>query len=465
MDRRPHRRLDSDPLPFHRLAQLSAPLLILLLGVALRVPLLTRDMRFAADEALYATFARRIALHGDILLSGIQLDKPPLLFYSVGGSFALFGVNEFAARLPNLAASLLTLAVVYALTRRLYGLQTAILAMLLLCLSPFDRTFAATVYTDPLLTLFVVAACLAAVRSRWSLAGLLIALAFATKPNALQWLPLVIALGVAAQGSFRGIRRALPSFGFGVALLVIWSIARATTPDFWTLNAFNNTPNRLIRANEVMPRLTHWWHDASAILPVPIIGWLAVPVHLPKSPNQRSLFDLILTTYTLASIVALWLIAFNTYDRYLHTLAPILLILAARVLIGVCGRLFRPRGFVVAVLIACLMPFFATRLGNEADQNAGIDRLAAALNQLPAGSIVYDHWLGWELGFYLGDTPTVQVIWQSTIDDLATAVHQQPGYFVGERDSVQDWTEVLADMGITVRVVASEGNFMLVQLR
>lgn len=478
MDGRSHRRLDADPLPFYRLTgltRLTVPLLILLLGAALRVPSLAGAVRLSADEALYATFARRVALHGDVLLSGVQLDKPPLLFYVVGGSFALFGVTEFAARLPNVAASLLTLAAVYALSRRIYDERTALLTMLLLAMSPFDRSFAATVFTDPLLTLFVMLACLMAVSSRWRITGTLLALAFASKPSALQWIPLVIIVGIAVQGSWCGVRRAILPFGAGIAALTAWSIGRATVPDFWTLNAFNNTPGRFIRANEMLPRLMRWWSYLSAVVPLPVIGWLAVPIQrlmLPRNSastawqagEQSLLIDLILTTYLIASLAALWLIAFNTYDRYLHTLVPFTLILTGRVLLPICTGLLKRYGLAAALVAACLMPFLAYHSTTEPDRNAGIDQIAATLNALPAGSIIYDYWLGWELGFYLGDNPHVQIIWEPSIDDLVTAIRQQSGYFVGPRRALEDWLGTLQEMGISVTNLEEQPNFLIVQV-
>ncbi|MHB8629793.1 MAG: ArnT family glycosyltransferase, partial [Aggregatilineales bacterium] len=320
--------------------------LILLLGAALRLPLLTRDSRFQVDEALYATFARHVTQTGDLLLSGMALDKPPLLFWAMSGSFALFGVSEFAARLPDVAASLVTVAIVYALTRRLYGdtfgaranRRVALIAALLLAVSPYDRGFAATAFTDPLLTAFILAGCWAAVSGRWRIGGLLLAGAFAVKPSALQWLPLALALGATQmdkwQDALRGALKLASGFAAGVMPLAIWSAARATWPDFWTLNWYNNNPGRLIRANELTPRLAQWGHWLQTIVPLPVIGWLAGPLYwrIDRRPSRVVVIDLILTAYTLGSLAELWLVAFNVYDRYLHTLTPLLLILLARVI-------------------------------------------------------------------------------------------------------------------------------------
>src|SRR5436190_20383096 len=86
----------------------------LLVATQLRLlPLL--ENRFHPDEALYASFARLIVSGRDPLLSSVVVDKPPLSFYLTALSFLLLGSTEFAARLPNFYASLLSLALLFAL--------------------------------------------------------------------------------------------------------------------------------------------------------------------------------------------------------------------------------------------------------------------------------------------------------------------------------------------------------------
>src|SRR5258706_1745213 len=189
--------MDSDPVPIHRLTRRRGTgwiVALLLLGAVLRVAMLGHDVRFHPDEALYASFARRVSLNGDFLLSDAPLDKPPLAIVSVALSFSLLGPTEFAARLPSFFASLLTLASLYALARRLYGTRTALLTTFMLALSPFDLAFSATVFLDPLLTLWLVLACLAASRDRWLLAAGGVPLGGGTQQNTPLFFPPVILL-------------------------------------------------------------------------------------------------------------------------------------------------------------------------------------------------------------------------------------------------------------------------------
>src|SRR5262245_39810657 len=134
-------------------------ILILFVGSALRFQALARDVRFHPDEALFATFARSTAVNGDWLLHG-NLDKTPLSIYAIAFSMNLFGITtlpngvltldvhagEFAARVPSTLASILMMAVMYAVAKRLYGRLSAanltpLIAMMLSAISPFFLAF------------------------------------------------------------------------------------------------------------------------------------------------------------------------------------------------------------------------------------------------------------------------------------------------------------------------------------
>ena len=76
-------------------------LLICAVAFALRLgPLF--DNRFHPDEALFSTWALKIAHGENLLLTGVPVDKPPLLIYLTALSFFVFGQSELAARVPNL---------------------------------------------------------------------------------------------------------------------------------------------------------------------------------------------------------------------------------------------------------------------------------------------------------------------------------------------------------------------------
>ncbi len=114
---------------------------------------------FHGDEALFATWARLIAVWRDPLLLTQAVDKPPLLFYLQALFYPLQGPVEWAARLPNFIASIVLVPLVGVLVWRWYRDEgTAVLAALFLALSPFAIQFSATAFTDPLMVMWLVAA-------------------------------------------------------------------------------------------------------------------------------------------------------------------------------------------------------------------------------------------------------------------------------------------------------------------
>ncbi|MCC7446663.1 MAG: glycosyltransferase family 39 protein [Anaerolineae bacterium] len=498
--------MDAAQIPLHRLttthhARRWTTILLILLGAALRVGMLAQNVRFSPDEALYATFARRMAQHGDMLLADTPLDKPPLALAITALSFTVFSPSEFAARLPTVLTSIVTLALIAALAHSLYG-DRAGPVVLLLALSPFDLAFAATVYLDPLLTGLILAACLAASRDRWRAAGIFFALALATKQSALFFAPLVIAVGIARHAQtcwtwrdgWRRLRRFVIPIVIGGIVLALWSTARAAPVDFWTLGAINNNPGRLIRANEIGPRLARWSDFLSHSTGfAPLLGLAVVPLFRRCISRRDRVIDVALFTFTLALLLAYWLVAFNTYDRYLHPLVPLALLLVAR---GLFTSLPAPlsasregesrhvpqappaawvRGWgegKILLTIACMIPFTIMTLrgqlaiGGDHGRHTGIDQLAAAINALPAEAVVYDYWLGWELGYYLGEQPRVPVVFLPTREALARTVCDPTGadaYFAGPTGEVEGWLTPLREREAAVTVL-HDGPFRLYRL-
>ncbi len=102
-------------------------LLLIAAGIGLRDP-------WPADEPRFVLVARQMIESGDWLFPhrGIELysDKPPVMFWLMAGAYELIGHWRIAFLLPSLLASLLTLALVWDLGRRLWshraGLYSAI---------------------------------------------------------------------------------------------------------------------------------------------------------------------------------------------------------------------------------------------------------------------------------------------------------------------------------------------------
>ena len=204
--------MDSAALPVHGVSQPTSrvkpianptwrwlPVLLMLISIAARLPQVWSTHPLDVDEALYATFSREISHFNNSMLLNQPVDKPPLAFYVTAFSFKWFGTpSDWAARLPSFFASCISLAVLWRLSRALYP-QTptaAPIAVLIVALSPLDAMLAGSVFTDPQMIMWVLLACLLAFQQRWTGAAVSAGLAFMTKQSAVQFIPMIIALGL-----------------------------------------------------------------------------------------------------------------------------------------------------------------------------------------------------------------------------------------------------------------------------
>jgi hypothetical protein len=91
------------------------------------------------DAAQYASMSREMLRSGNYLHiydTGIEyLDKPPFLFWISALSMKIFGINNFAYRLPSFLFALLAILSTYKLARLFYNEKTALLSALILATS------------------------------------------------------------------------------------------------------------------------------------------------------------------------------------------------------------------------------------------------------------------------------------------------------------------------------------------
>ena len=78
-------------------------------------------------DSVYIQIAREMLQRHDFVtptIDGIRFfDKPPLMYWMAAGSMHLFGIHDWAARLPLALGVLALLLAVYALGIRFYGLR------------------------------------------------------------------------------------------------------------------------------------------------------------------------------------------------------------------------------------------------------------------------------------------------------------------------------------------------------
>ena len=482
---------------------------ILLVGALIRIHALGQDVRFHPDEALFSTFARHAALNGDWLLHG-SLDKPPLALYANALSMTAFAARventiltfdartgELAARLPSTFAHILLIAAVYVLAQRLYAdRRLANWAALLVACSPVAVAFSATAFTDGLMLLCMTLALVSLSRSRgdraWLWSGVWLALAFGSKQQGLFYLPLVIALGWALGGlTLKRLLLLAAPILVGVTLLFVWDAARAQETSLWTLAQINNTPEDPLTAEMLLPRLGAWLEFGRLLLGTPTILLLAAAVlaiisRTLRAPRDRAtVIDALLAIYALAYLAAHVLLNFNVYDRYILPLLPVLALLGVRGGMWLwrwLSRLLPPQE--LSLISAALVLVFLVGGWNAAEGRVnvggdggngrrgiytGIDELAEYLNGKPLGAILYDRWLGWELGYYLGEWTDKRKVYYPTSELLVAGALAQPDpaprYFVAPVDQpIAAWLSALEGAGFTVTRDYTSARFVVYEL-
>jgi 4-amino-4-deoxy-L-arabinose transferase-like glycosyltransferase len=132
---------------------LIAACIVCLIGM-LGIPLID------IDAAQYASMSREMASTGNYLqlydLGKDYLDKPPLLFWLSSISIQLFGVHDWAYRLPSILCLGLALLSTYRFTLLYYNTLTAQLATLVLATSQAFILMAHDVRCDTMLMGFVM---------------------------------------------------------------------------------------------------------------------------------------------------------------------------------------------------------------------------------------------------------------------------------------------------------------------
>ena len=146
------------------------------------------------SEARYAEIARVMAESHDWITPwfspGVPFwGKPPAAFWGPALAMNLFGVSEFAVRLPAFLASLATMMILFGLARALKGVVVARWTLLIYSSSVLPFIMTGAVLTDPFMVL----------GSTWMMAGIIMA------PRSQKWfwrygLFLGTAIGLLAKG-------------------------------------------------------------------------------------------------------------------------------------------------------------------------------------------------------------------------------------------------------------------------
>ncbi len=137
------------------------------------------------DEPVYAQTAREMLAAHDFISPRIYgdfwYDKPPLFYWSIMGSFKLFGQTEFAARFPSALLAVCCALLVYFCGKSLFTRRTGLLSALVLSTSLEYFYLGKAAVTDMTLTFFLTAALLSYLRQKYYFAYATVGMAVLTK--------------------------------------------------------------------------------------------------------------------------------------------------------------------------------------------------------------------------------------------------------------------------------------------
>ena len=252
---------------------------LLVLSEPFHVPLID------PDEGRYAEIPREMLATGDYVIPHqnglVYLEKPPLAYWLVAGSYRLFGETEGAARLPGKLATAGTMLVLFLFARRRAGERAGALAALFFGGSLLGFALARIVLIDPLLTAAQTAAVLsfvalaeadAASRPNTRAPAIAFAVSAAAAVLLKGLIGIILPGGAVVLWSlvtgrwapFRRLLAPLPVLFF-LALAVPWHVAAAQRePQFLSFYFVHEHFNRFLRPDHHRPGAP--WYFVAVIL-------------------------------------------------------------------------------------------------------------------------------------------------------------------------------------------------------
>ncbi len=134
-------------------------LIFALLGTIFFIPFLGGVHLFDWDEINFAEISREMLLTKDYLRVYINFEpfweKPPLFFWLQASAMSIFGVGEFAARLPNAICGVISLVLLYQMGRKLYNHTFGVIWALVYFGTILPFLYFKSGIIDPIFNLFI----------------------------------------------------------------------------------------------------------------------------------------------------------------------------------------------------------------------------------------------------------------------------------------------------------------------
>jgi hypothetical protein len=125
-----------------------------------------------------------------------------------------------------------------------------------------------------------------------------------------------------------------------------------------------------------------------------------------------------LVTWLLAYFLVHWLLNIKPWDRYLLPTLPVFAVLVG-LAVGDLGKRYLHRSIRITLVLLLILLMLPSALrsgdgvypiGGDHGNYDGIEEVAQFFERAPYGTVLYDHWLSWELRYYLFDS-RVYVSW------------------------------------------------------
>lgn len=260
------------------------------------------------DEPVYGETPKEMMQFNDYCSPRIYgqfwYDKPPMYYWLVAGSYKLFGVNEFAARLPSALLAVLCVTVVCYMTAKLFDQQTGIISGLVLATSLEFFYLAKAAVTDITLTLFLTLALLCFLRRHYCLFYFFSGLATLTKgPIGLLFPGAIVIIWLGLTQQLNAIRHMKILRGMTVWSLVVlpWYGAMFYVHGMDFVNGFIGVNNILRFATPEHVETAGWYF----FIPVLILGFFPwSPLLIPAITRAVKAKDS--ATFSIVSFLIVW---------------------------------------------------------------------------------------------------------------------------------------------------------------